>query len=111
MVEFHLVQENGDFREDAVNVVMGVEVTEEMERACLHGFNVCLVHDEIMLESLIHAYQEENLDHNYKRDWRDVAKWMSYDTKPISTSKYNTWEEFISSEEACKFLEQDYELE
>lgn len=104
-MEFHLIKDD-DFKKDVVNVVMGVEVTEAMEAACLRVLDVCLVHDEFMLESLIQAAPPK---HNHKNDWRDVAKWMTYDSKPLSITSQN-WEEFIRSEEATKFLEQDYEL-
>lgn len=103
---FHLVKDK-NYKKDVINVVIGVEVTEELEKACLEGYSVYLVHDTIMLQNISTTKSKDQLS-----DWREIAKWMTWNSHPLKDSqKYKNLEEFMQTEEAKAFLAQDYELE
>ena len=110
-LRFHLVRTN-DFRVDAVNIVNAVEVTEDIEKACLGGFSVYLVHDLFMFETLIKSLTSKIDNKKQKKEWKEIAQWMTWDSKPLKISEnHQTLQEFMESSDTIKeFMDQDYEL-
>ena len=112
-IRFHIVKKDIFINENGViNVVIGVQVTDEMQRAMLSGCRVFLIHDQLMLSQLIkNQSNARGVKEHFERVKEvDLVKWMTRGNEPISIgksyTKYNDLLELIDSENCPKHIQE-----